>query len=94
MCSENKKAAVTRGSSLDISMPGTNGLEVRRAVRDELAEAKILIMRQQDTKSLLSSAIQAGANGCVDKSRLGTELLSSIEGIVGTALTCDIVNRD
>lgn len=66
---------------LDISMPGLNGLEVARVIRREVADAKILIMSQQDAASLLPGAIQAGANGCVDKSRLGTELLSSIESI-------------
>ena len=66
---------------LDISMPGMNGLEVARAVRQELADAKILIMSQHDAASLLPTAIQAGADGCVDKSRLATDLLSSIEGI-------------
>jgi DNA-binding NarL/FixJ family response regulator len=70
---------------LDISMPGMNGLEVASAVRQELADAKILIMSQHDPASLLPSAIQAGANGCIDKSRIGTDLLSSIEGIAGTA---------
>jgi DNA-binding NarL/FixJ family response regulator len=66
---------------LDISMPGMNGLDVARAVRQELADAKILIMSQHDPASLLPTAIQAGADGCVDKSRLATDLLSSIEGI-------------
>jgi DNA-binding NarL/FixJ family response regulator len=62
-----------------------NGLEVARAVRQELADAKILILSQHDPVSLLPSAIQAGANGCVDKGRLATDLLPSIESIVGTA---------
>jgi two-component system, NarL family, response regulator NreC len=66
---------------LDISMPGMNGLEVARALRQELADAKILILSQHDPASLLPSAIQAGANGCVDKSRLATDLLSNIESI-------------
>lgn len=68
---------------LDISMPGMNGLEVARAVRQELAAAKILILSQHDPASFLASAIQAGANGCVDKGRLATDLLSSIESIAG-----------
>jgi DNA-binding NarL/FixJ family response regulator len=68
---------------LDISMPGMNGLDVARAVRREMADAKILIMSQNDPASMLQGALEAGANGCVDKSRVGTELLSSIESITG-----------
>jgi hypothetical protein len=40
-------------------------------------------MSQYDPIPLLPGAIQAGANGCVDKSRLGTDLLSCIERISG-----------
>jgi DNA-binding NarL/FixJ family response regulator len=68
---------------LDISMPGLNGLEAARLLRQETAHTKILLMSQYDPISLLPGAIQAGANGCVDKSRLGTDLLSSIERISG-----------
>ena len=79
---------------LDISMPGMNGLEVARAIRHEFADAKILIMSQHDPASLLPSAIQAGANGCVDKSRLATDLLPSIESVVGSAQARGIANSD
>jgi two-component system response regulator NreC len=68
---------------LDISMPGLNGLEAARLLRQEIADTKILLMSQYDPLPLLPGAIQAGANGCVDKSRLGTDLLSSIERISG-----------
>ena len=68
---------------LDISMPGLNGLEAARLLRQEIANTKILLMSQYDPLPLLPGAIQAGANGCVDKSRLGTDLLSSIERISG-----------
>jgi two-component system, NarL family, response regulator NreC len=68
---------------LDISMPGLNGLEAARLLRQEIANTRILLMSQYDPIPLLPGAIQAGANGCVDKSRLGTDLLSSIERISG-----------
>ena len=68
---------------LDISMPGLNGLEAARLLRQEIAHTKILLMSQYDPIPLLPGAIQAGANGCVDKSRLGTDLVSSIERISG-----------
>jgi DNA-binding NarL/FixJ family response regulator len=69
---------------LDISMPGLNGLEAARLLRREIAHTKILLMSQYDPIPLLPGAMQAGANGCVDKSRLGTDLLSSIERISGS----------
>ena len=68
---------------LDISMPGLNGLEATRLLRLQAANAKILIMSQNDPVQLLPRAIEAGAQGCVDKARLFTDLLSSIESIAG-----------
>jgi DNA-binding NarL/FixJ family response regulator len=66
---------------LDVSMPGMNGLEVARLLRQELPEAKILVISQHDPIHLLPSVIEAGGNGCVDKSRLGTDLVASIKNI-------------
>jgi DNA-binding NarL/FixJ family response regulator len=59
-------------------MPGLNGLEVARLLREKLPAAKILIMSQHDPAVLLPRAIDAGANGCVDKSRLSSDLLPMI----------------
>jgi DNA-binding NarL/FixJ family response regulator len=68
---------------LDISMPGQNGLEAARLLRQELPQLKIIIISQHDPIRLLSSAIAAGAHACVDKSRLDFDLLSAIESISG-----------
>ena len=69
---------------LDISMPGLNGFETTRLLRQlEVADAKILIMSQNDPALLLPRAIEAGAQGCVDKARLFTDLLPSIESLAG-----------
>ena len=66
---------------LDISMPGMNGLEVARLLRQELPEAKILVVSQHDPIRMLPSVVEAGGDGCVDKSRLGTDLVASIKNI-------------
>jgi two-component system response regulator NreC len=66
---------------LDISMPGMNGLEVARLLRQALPEAKILVVSQHDPIHMLPSVVGAGGDGCVDKSRLGTDLVASIKNI-------------
>jgi two-component system response regulator NreC len=68
---------------LDVSMPGLNGLDVARLLREKVPAAKILMMSQHDPGILLPRAIEAGAQGCVDKSRLSTELLPTILSIMG-----------
>jgi DNA-binding NarL/FixJ family response regulator len=67
---------------LDISMPGMNGLEVTRILRREVAKAKILIMSQHDPSQILPRALDAGAQGCVDKGNLATDLLPRIQSIM------------
>jgi DNA-binding NarL/FixJ family response regulator len=63
---------------LDVSMPGLNGLDVARLLREKVPATKILIMSQHDPALLLSRAIKAGAHACVDKNHLSTELLPVI----------------
>ena len=63
---------------LDISMPGLDGLATARILSRTIPHARILIMSQHDPVHVLPGALQAGAHGCVDKSRLGTDLLPAI----------------
>ncbi len=69
---------------LDISMPGLNGLETARQLQREVSSARVLVMSQHDPLGLTPIAFEAGARGCLDKSRLATDLLSAIELIADT----------
>lgn len=66
---------------LDVSMPGTNGLETARLLRRQLPETKILIMSQHDHGQLLPRSLEAGAHGCVDKATISADLLPAIQKI-------------
>lgn len=63
---------------LDISMPGMNGLQVARLLRQQVPEAKIVVISQHDPVHLLPRVIEAGAHACVDKSRLDPDLMLTI----------------
>jgi two-component system response regulator NreC len=69
---------------LDVSMPGRSGLEAARLLRQELPKVKIVIMSQHDPIHLLPRALEAGANACIDKGRLGLDLFATIESVRGT----------
>ena len=66
---------------LDISMPDMNGFEAARLLRESLPKLKIIIISQHDPIQLLVGAIDAGAQACVDKSLLGTDLVPAIRSI-------------
>ena len=66
-------------------MPGINGLEVTVTLRREVPQTKIVIMSQHDKTQLLPRALEAGADTCVDKDSLGTDLLLTIESLVANS---------
>jgi DNA-binding NarL/FixJ family response regulator len=72
---------------LDMSMPGLSGLEVAHLLRQKLPAVKILIMSQHDPAMLLPGVIKAGGQACIDKSRLGADLVKTIESLVERSLS-------
>jgi len=68
---------------MDVNMPGANGLEIARKLRREIPLTKIILMSLHAREQLLPRAIAAGADACVDKVNLGTELLPVIESLAG-----------
>lgn len=63
---------------LDIHMPGTDGLRVARQLRVEWPNLAIVIMSVEDPALLKVSALAAGASACLDKCRLGSDLVRSL----------------
>jgi len=61
---------------LDVSMPGTNGLEIAKIMRQE--SPAIVVASHHDLKQLLSSDAHQLADGFVDKDRMGLDLLPTI----------------
>jgi DNA-binding NarL/FixJ family response regulator len=66
---------------LDVSMPGANGLEVARLLRGQSPLTKTIILSQHDPRHLRPRALEAGADGCVDKSQIVTELVPTINAL-------------
>jgi DNA-binding NarL/FixJ family response regulator len=67
---------------LDVNMPGMSGLEAARQLRRASPKIRILVMSQNDSARLLPAVIEAGGDGCIDKSRLGTDLVAAIKSIL------------
>lgn len=66
---------------LDISMPETDGFQTAGQIRDEFPDVKILIVTQNDPAAILPAARKAGADACLDKSRLGAHLVAAIKSV-------------
>jgi two-component system, NarL family, response regulator NreC len=69
---------------LDVSMPGSNGLEVARILRRQSPLTKIVILSQHDPQHLRPRALEAGADECVDKAEIVSELLPTLQALFKT----------
>jgi DNA-binding NarL/FixJ family response regulator len=65
-------------------MPGMNGLNIGRLLREKFPELKILIISQHDPKQLLPRSLEVGAHGCLDKARLAIDLLPTLKNMFST----------
>ncbi len=68
---------------MDVSMPGLNGLEATRIIRDILPETKVLLLTLHSSGEFVRSAFHAGARGYVLKSDAENELVRALNIVIG-----------
>ena len=63
---------------LDISMPGTNGIETLKILRDKNINIKIIMLSMFKSLTEIASAFRYGANSYVIKSSNPSEIIKAI----------------
>ena len=71
---------------MDVSMPGMNGLEATRAIRQRLPGTRILLLTLHDSKELVRSAFRFGASGYLLKSDTDHELVQALNVVLGNGI--------
>jgi len=66
---------------LDISLPDGSGLEAASRIRQEIPHVRILMMSHHDATQFVQSALESGADGCIDKARLALDLVATIKNL-------------
>jgi DNA-binding NarL/FixJ family response regulator len=66
---------------LDLTMPEMNGLDVTRAVREEIPGTAVLVLTVHFSEELAREVLRAGALGYVLKSDADAELLAAIDHV-------------
>src|ERR1700761_225901 len=66
---------------MDLQMPGMNGVDAIRAIRDEFEDARIIVLTTYTGDVQVLQALKAGAAGYLLKSALRTELLNAIRAV-------------
>jgi two-component system, NarL family, nitrate/nitrite response regulator NarL len=68
---------------MDISMPLMDGIEAAKQLREEGSDARILMLTSSNSRTDVSRARQAGADGYVTKDRIAAELIDAIVEVAG-----------
>jgi len=66
---------------MDISMPGMNGIEATRIIKEKDPDAKILILTMHDNQEYLNQIIRSGAKGFILKNTDKEELLEAVRTV-------------
>lgn len=67
---------------LDITMPGRDGFQTARDLRQRGARARIVFLTMHDSDEFVTEAFRSGASGYVIKTRLHVDLISALECVL------------
>ena len=63
----------------DINMPGTNGIDATRMIREKYPDIKVLAFSQYDEKRFIKQVLKRGASGYMLKSTPAKEIVRAIK---------------
>ena len=66
---------------MDISMPGLNGLEATRQIKERFPEVKVLVLTRHADEEYVFQILRAGASGYVVKKAAPAELILAIQAV-------------
>lgn len=88
-----------RVAVLDISMPGVNGIEATRKIKELLPSTAVLVFTAYDYDEYVFAILEAGAAGYLLKNSRGSELIEAVrrvaagESVLHPAIAAKVLNR-
>jgi DNA-binding NarL/FixJ family response regulator len=66
---------------MDIAMPGMNGIDATRLIREQHPETRVLVLTQHEERQYVLALLQAGASGYILKRALGSDLIVAVRAV-------------
>ena len=66
---------------MDLRMPGLDGVEATRQIREEFPQARVIMLTTYDGDQDILRAVRAGASGYVLKDLTGSELVHAVKAV-------------
>jgi two-component system response regulator NreC len=66
---------------MDIAMPGLDGIEATRLIRERYPQTRVLVLSQHGDRQYVLAVLKAGASGYVLKRALGSDLLVALRAV-------------
>lgn len=66
---------------MDISMPGLNGIEATKRIKDQLPSTAVLVLTAHDESPLVVTLLEAGAKGYLLKTAYSEELIGAVRTV-------------
>lgn len=76
---------------LDVNMPHKDGIQCTRILKKEFPQIKILILTMYHERTLINDIIQAGADGCMLKSKGTQELREAVSRVINNKSYFDFI---
>ena len=67
----------------DLSLPISSEINIARQLKDKYPELKIIILSVHDEETVIDEVMASGVSGFVLKRSVGTDLISSVEAVLG-----------
>jgi two-component system invasion response regulator UvrY len=67
---------------LDINMPGTNGLDVLRLLKEEGIEIPVLVLSMHPEEQVAIQVLKLGAYGYLTKEAIDSELINAVDKVI------------
>ena len=72
---------------VDLSLQRGDGLGLVRRIRSHFPQLKLIVLSVHEEKNAELAVVEAGANGFVLKRSIGTDLLPTIDAVLGAGAT-------